>query len=252
MVPWNKRTAKPQLDFANDGGEMLVQELLDRRNDLIECSEFAQATFDDRKGLDSPQATPLSQDASLVERLRNGDEGAFEQMVWTFGARLLATARRYLRSEDDACDALQDAFLCAFKSIGKFKGDSKLSTWLHRIVVNSALMRLRAKRHHLETQGEGIDELLPRFDPAGNWTEERSCTMPAHIFLEISQTRAMVRRCIEQLPNAYRLIVILRDIEELDTDEVATLLDVKPNNVKVRLHRAHQALKVLIEREPAL
>src|SRR6266481_6278591 len=142
---------------------MFLQELFDMRNGLSEYSEFAPATNDDRTGLNSPRSAPLNEDASLVERLRNGDDEAFEEMVRKYGGRLLATARRYLRSDDDACDALQDAFLCAFKSIGAFKGNAQLSTWLHRIVVNCALMHLRLKRRHPATNGIKIDEVLPRF-----------------------------------------------------------------------------------------
>ena len=203
------------------------------------------ATPEDRTGRDTPDAPPLSEDAGLVEGLRRGNDEAFEEMVRRFSGRLLATARRYLRSEDDAGDALQDAFLRAFKSIGKFKGESQLSTWLHRIVVTSALLHLRSKRRRREVQ---IDELLPQFDQAGSWMEEPICAMQAHISFEISETRAIVRRCIGLLPDAYRLVLSLRDIDELDTEEVASLLRLTPNNVKVRLHRARQALKVLIER----
>jgi len=185
----------------------------------------------------------------LLASLRSGDQHAFEEMVRRFGGRLLATARRYLRSEADACDALQDAFLCAFKSIDTFKGDSQLSTWLHRILVNSALMHLRAKRSCAEADGGEIDELLPRFDAAGSWLDERISSLPAHVLFEASETRAMVRRCIDLLPDNYRIVLILRDIEELATEEVASLLNVTPSNVKVRLHRARQALKALLEHE---
>src|SRR6266853_2686153 len=227
---------------------MFLQEF-DRRNGLGEYSEFSQATHDDRTGLNSPRSAPLNEDASLVERLHNGDDEAFEEMVRKYGGRLLVTARRYLRSDDDACDALQDAFLRAFKSINTFKGDAQLSTWLHRILVNSALMHLRSKRRHPVTDGMEIDELLPRFDPAGNWIDERSHSAPAHVLCEASETRAMVRRCIDLVPDKYRTVWILRDIDELATEEVASLLDVTSSSVKVRLHRGRQALKVLIERE---
>lgn len=195
------------------------------------------------------EAKAPSTDAVLLAGLRSGNQHAFEEMVRRFGGRLLATARRYLRSEADACDVLQDAFLCAFKSIDTFKGDSQLSTWLHRILVNSALMHLRAKRSCAEADAGELDELLPQFDTAGNWIDERIHSAPPHALFEASETRAMVRRCIDLLPDNYRIVLILRDIEELDTEEVASLLDLTPSNVKVRLHRAHQALKALLERE---
>jgi RNA polymerase sigma-70 factor (ECF subfamily) len=84
---------------------------------------------------------------------------------------------------------------------------------------------------------------------AGNWLDERIHSAPPHALFEASESRAMVRRCIGLLPDNYRIVLILRDIEELDTEEVASLLDLTPSNVKVRLHRARQALKALLERE---
>jgi RNA polymerase sigma-70 factor, ECF subfamily len=219
------------------------------RSGTIYSSECAGVIGNDQRIFSPPKAKPPSTDPILLTGLRSGNQHAFEEMIRRFGGRLLATARRYLRSEADACDVLQDAFLCAFKSIDTFKGDSQLSTWLHRILVNSALMHLRAKRRCAETDGVAIDELLPRFDTAGQWIDGRSHSAPAHVLFEASETRAMVRRCIDLLPDNYRIILILRDIEELATEEVASLLNVTPSNVKVRLHRARQALKALLERE---
>ncbi|HKU25376.1 MAG TPA: sigma-70 family RNA polymerase sigma factor [Candidatus Sulfotelmatobacter sp.] len=212
-------------------------------------SECAGVTGYDKGVFSPPKAKPFSTDAILLAGLRNGSQHAFEEMVRRFGGRLLATARRYLRSEADACDALQDALLCAFKSIDTFKGDSQLSTWLHRILLNSALMHLRARRNCADAEGIPIDELLPRFDTAGNWIDDRIHSAPAHALFEASETRAVVRRCIDLLPDNYRIVLILRDIEERATEEVASLLEVTPSNVKVRLHRARQALKTLLERE---
>jgi RNA polymerase sigma-70 factor, ECF subfamily len=228
---------------------MSLQATSARRRETIYSSECAGAPRNDKRIFSPLKAKPPSTDAKLLAGLRSGDQHAFEEMVRRFGGRLLATARRYLRSEADACDVLQDAFLCAFKSIASFKGDSQLSTWLHRILVNSALMHLRAKRSCAEADAGEIDELLPRFDAAGNWIDERGHSAPAHVLVEASETRAIVRRCIDLLPDNYRIALILRDIEERDTEEVANLLDVTLSNVKVRLHRARQALKVLLERE---
>ena len=228
---------------------MSLQGTSARRREPIYSSQCAGVSGNGQRIFSSSKAKPPSTDAVLPASLRNGNQWAFEEMVRRFGGRLLATARRYLRSEADACDALQDAFFCAFKSIATFKGDSQLATWLHRIVVNCALMHLRAKRRCAEAAGISIDELLPRFDSAGNWLDERSHSAPAQVLFEASETRAMVRRCIDLLPDNYRIVLMLRDIEELATEEVAGLLDVTPSNVKVRLHRARQALKTLLERE---
>jgi RNA polymerase sigma-70 factor, ECF subfamily len=219
------------------------------RRRTIYPTECAGVIGNDKRIFSPLKAKPLSTDATLLAGLRSGNQYAFEEMVHRFGGRLLATARRYLRSETDACDVLQDAFLCALKSMDTFKGDSQLSTWLHRILVNCALMHLRARQDCAEADGGEIDELLPRFDTAGNWLDGHIHSGPVHVLFEASETRATVRRCIELLPDNYRIVLMLRDIEELATEKVASLLDVTPGNVKVRLHRARQALKALLERE---
>src|SRR4029077_7971330 len=131
--------------------------------------------------------------------------------VRQYSSRLLAVARRLLGSEHEAHDAVQEAFLSAFKAIGQFTGTAKLSTWLHRIVVNTALMKLRSRRRKPE---ESIDALLPAFQEDGHHVEQFSdWSAPADQLLERKQTRATVRACIEQLPEHYRAVLMLRDIE---------------------------------------
>ena len=101
-------------------------------------------------------------ESALIEALQRGEDSAFELLVADHGGRMLAVARRMLNNEDEAQDAVQEAFLSAFKAIGRFKADAKLSTWLHRIVVNACLMRIRTRRRRPE---RSIEEMLPRFSP---------------------------------------------------------------------------------------
>jgi RNA polymerase sigma-70 factor (ECF subfamily) len=188
---------------------------------------------------------PATDDASVLAGLRAGEPAAFEALVRREGPRLLAVSRRLLRSEEDARDAVQEAFLSAFNSLPAFEGGSQVGTWLHRIAVNACLMKLRTRRRRRE---EPIDDLLPRFLEDGHhashpaeWSED------AQTLLERSETRQFVRACIDQLPESYRTILLLRDIEEMDTEEVARLVAATPNVVKVRLHRARQALRTLLD-----
>lgn len=184
---------------------------------------------------------------ALVAALRRGEEWAFEAMVRVYGGRLLAVARRICGNEEDARDALQSAYLSAFRSIERFEGSCLLSTWLHRIVVNMALMRLRTRRRKPEEQ---METLLPAFQEDGHHVEQfAEWATPADVLLERADARAAVRSCIAQLPDAYRQVLLLRDIEELSTDEVARMLGATPTAVKVRLHRARQALSTLLRRE---
>ena len=189
------------------------------------------------------------EETALIIRLRTGDEKAFETMVRTFGGRLLAVARRFVDNEEDARDIVQSAYLSAFRGLEQFEGNSQLSTWLHRIVVNTALMRLRSQRRKPE---ESIDALLPAFQQDGHHVEQFSdWSAPADQLLERQQTRATVRACIDQLPDNFRAVLMLRDIEERSTQEVAELLSMTPTAVKVRLHRARQALSTLLRKQYA-
>jgi RNA polymerase sigma-70 factor (ECF subfamily) len=181
---------------------------------------------------------------ALLARLRAGDEAAFAELVRANTGRLLALARRMLRSEEDARDAVQEAFLQAFKGIDRFQGGARLSTWLHRIAVNASLMKLRSRSRRPE---QPIEELLPRFyedghrvEPGPPWRQDGPDPV------EERETRVQVREAIDRLPEIYRNVLLLRDIEGLDTEETARLLDVKVDTVKVRLHRARQALRSLL------
>ena len=188
-------------------------------------------------------------ESALLARLRAGDEQAFEILVRTFGGRLLAVARRFVRNDEDAQDIVQSAYLSAFRALDQFEGACQLSTWLHRIVVNTALMKLRSRRRRPE---QSIEELLPAFQEDGHHVEQFSdWSAPADQLLEMKQTRTTVRACIEQLPDNYRSVLMLRDIEELSTQETAATLGMTPSAVKVRLHRARQALSTLLRKEYA-
>jgi RNA polymerase sigma-70 factor (ECF subfamily) len=182
---------------------------------------------------------------ALVEGLRAGDPAAFEMLVRNQTLPLLRVARRFLRSEEDARDVLQDAFVSVVKSIGGFQSGSLLSTWLHRIVVNACLMKLRAMKRR---PTEDIEEYLPAFREDGHQVESSVPWMEtAETALERTELRALVRASIDCLPDTYRVVLLLRDIEELSTEEAAKTLGVTPNAVKVRLHRARQALRTMLD-----
>ncbi|MDH4066235.1 MAG: sigma-70 family RNA polymerase sigma factor [Acidobacteriota bacterium] len=190
----------------------------------------------------SPPVAPP--DGDLIAGLRAAAPGAFEQLVRTHGGRLLAVARRLLGNEEDARDAVQEAFMNAFRSIGRFEGGSLLSTWLHRIVVNVSLMKLRRRKRKPE---ESLDHLLPAFHDDGHFADRiESGAEPADQRLAREEEQAAVRAAIDELPDHYRTIVLLRDIEGIGTNEVATELGITPNAVKLRLHRARQALRALV------
>jgi RNA polymerase sigma-70 factor (ECF subfamily) len=181
----------------------------------------------------------------LADGLRAGDSEAFERLVRSYGGRLLAVTRRILHDEEDARDAVQDAFISAYRARKQFQADARVSTWLHRIAVNAALMKLRSRRRKTETP---IDDLLPAFKDDGQHYAESlvSWAEPADVALGRRETADFVREAIAELPDSYRLVLLMRDIEGRDTEETARELGITPNAVKIRLHRARMALRKLI------
>jgi RNA polymerase sigma-70 factor, ECF subfamily len=186
----------------------------------------------------------IESDAMLVARLQAGDPDAYEKLVRVHGGRLLSVARRFLPNNEDAQDAVQEAFIKAFRAIGTFEERAQLHTWLHRILVNTALMKIRARKRRPE---ESIDDLLPTFQSDGHQTTESREWSDA--IVERKETAAIVRQAIAQLPDQYRVVLTLRDIEERDTIETAAALGTTTTVVKVRLHRARQALRTLLDRK---
>jgi RNA polymerase sigma-70 factor (ECF subfamily) len=188
---------------------------------------------------------PQDQEALLVG-LRANNPGAYEQLVRQTGGKLLAVARRILGNEADAHEAVQDAFLSAVRAMDTFDGaKASLNTWLHRIAINAALQKLRSKRRKPE---RSIDDLLPSFAedghqaaPVMDWRET------SDLAAQRRETRQLVRHAIDQLPDAFREVLLLRDIEGLDTEETAQFLGINAGAVKTRLHRARQALRTLLD-----
>ncbi|MFA8019120.1 RNA polymerase sigma factor [Bremerella cremea] len=198
----------------------------------------------DSTGSELPTSAWKSEE-DLIDALRRQDDDAYEYLVRAYSGRMLVVAKRFLGQDQDAQDAVQDAFLSAFKAIADFEGNSKLSTWLHRIVVNACLMKLRTRKRKPE---KPVEDLLPHFVNDGHRDRvEPAWAVTFDTAVQSRETRDLVRDQIEQLPETYRTVLLLRDIEQLSTDETASRLNMSVSAVKTRLHRARQALKTLLD-----
>jgi RNA polymerase sigma-70 factor (ECF subfamily) len=213
-------------------------------------SEPRCQTSSPRAGAPRPVRAPAGlgaahPDAALLARLRSGDETAFAELVRREGGKLLAVARRILRSEEEAQDAVQDALFSAFQNLDGFEGGARLSTWLHRITVNAALMRVRSRKRRRE---DSIEELLPGFaDDGHHQAKVHGFRGEAEDEIASAELAAIVRKAIDELPDSYRIVLVLRDVEGLDTAEAAAALGIGADATKMRLHRARQALRTLLE-----
>ena len=190
-------------------------------------------------------------ESNFIARLKAGDADAYEELVRLHSGRLVALARQILGDEDLARDAVQDAFLNAFRAMDRFNGDARLSSWLHRIVMNAALAKLRVKRRRPESffaEEFGIDA---DEDPLDRAEIADPGDGPACVDDEIArrQEAQFVQNCIARLKENHRMVLTPRYIHEYDTEQTARILGVGPNTVKTRLMRARNALRSYIERE---
>jgi RNA polymerase sigma-70 factor (ECF subfamily) len=158
---------------------------------------------------------------------------------------MLAAARRILQRDEDAQEAVQEAFLSAFQAIDRFEGAASIGTWLHRIAINAALMKLRRLDRRQERP---VEDLLPAHDGDGRFLEPPAAWGEAADEPALRQeARELVREKIAELPEIYRIALTLRDIEGLTNDELAEALGVTVNAAKIRVHRARQALRTLLD-----
>ena len=192
-------------------------------------------------------AVAASGEARLIAGLKAGDSAAYEELLRLYELKVYNLARGLTRNEDDAQDVLQETFLSVFKNIGRFKGESSLSTWIYRIAANNGLMRIRKKKQ--TDRVVPIDDYMPTFDDTGH----RVASLPdwhprADEILLNNELGGRLREAIASLEPDYRVVFILRDQEELSNEEVAAVLKLSIAAVKSRLHRARIFLRERVKR----
>lgn len=184
-------------------------------------------------------------DLELAQRAVDGDTRAFEAIMRQYNRMLFRTARSILRSDSEAEDALQDAYLEAFRSLGRFRGEAQLSTWLTRIVINQALQRLR--RHRREGQVFDLDrvvDLEQALESAGTPTDT---TFGPEGEAMRAELRQLLEAKIDQLPPAFRTVFVLRALEELSVEDTAACLKIPEATVRSRFFRARGLLRESLE-----
>ncbi len=181
-----------------------------------------------------------------TEAVLRGDRAAFEELVRQESPRLFRVIVRIIKDEDEARSVMQETFLQAYQRLHSFRRESKLTTWLYAIGINLARASLRKTRRYDLLEEADIERLQPSFDK-GMYAQKYEAWNP-HLHAERSERQRIVREAIDRLSPDYRLVVILRDIEQLSTSEAARILEISEGALRVRLHRARQALRALLEK----
>ena len=182
-------------------------------------------------------------DRQLVERLRDGDVTAVPELQTTYGARICQLAFRYMKNREDAEEVMQDVLLRVFRKIDAFRGDAALSSWIYRITFNTAMSRLRTLKYR--RPAEVPPERVSRTDlgDPGPSREVADWSDLADDRLLRSEMRTRLVSALSGLPHIYRAAVLLRDVQGLSTEEASAVLGVKPQTLKLRLHRGRLILR---------
>ena len=191
-----------------------------------------------------PAAAP---DAALVTRTAAGDHAAFEALMRRHNGRLFRAARAILKDDAEAEDAVQEAYLDAYRHMPEFRGESQVGTWLVRIAVNHALMRLRKQKRDSVVVSFDQQEAGDSGDIVDHLADERNEAPTTTI--QRSEIRQLLERRIDELPMSYRTVFILREVEEMSVEETSTALGIPPATVRTRLFRARALLRQALARD---
>ena len=181
---------------------------------------------------------------TLVESLKQKSSEAFEELVTRYARRLYVVSYRILRNPQDAEDAVQETFLQVFRSIHKFREESSLFTWLHRIATNQALDKLR-KQGPFEVVP--IEPYLPHFESGRLVDQMRDWRKEPNFILQAKELELFFEKCINELPDEYRIPYILKDVEKLSEDQVCEILGLSKPIMKNRVHGARLVIRKRVE-----
>lgn len=179
-------------------------------------------------------------EATFLGRLQAGEASAYEELVARYTERLMRLAHRYLSCESDCEDAVQEAFFSVFRSVTSFRGGCRLSTWLHRILVNVCLMKLRSNGRKKTTSFDDLINTELNGFAQDHWAVEENSEEDR---LEKAEQSEQLREQVEALPTVHRQVIELRNLQDYNTEQTALLLGIRPGAVKTRLHRAHASLR---------
>ena len=196
----------------------------------------------------SHASTPLKlSDAELAAHAAGGDAGAFRLIMQRNNARLYRVARAVLRNDSEAEDVVQEAYVRAFRKLGEFRAEASLSTWLTRITLNEALQRLRQRRPTAEL--EAVDRQPVAKEAEVIWFPGAPSESDPEGGASRREVARLLERAIDALPDAFRIVFLMRAVEEMSTEETAVSLGIPEATVKTRFHRARRLLQQALREE---
>jgi RNA polymerase sigma-70 factor, ECF subfamily len=183
-------------------------------------------------------------DTALVEQIRNGSMEAFEELIARYEAKVFNLAMRFTRNQEDAEEVLQDVFATIYKKLDGFQGKSAFSSWMYRIIVNAAFMKLRKRKQNNTISIEDLSPVvkqvcLDKEQVYGNRSDSMSVNR---------ELRDVIQYAIDRLPEQYRAVFVLRDVDGLSNQEVGEILQLSVPAVKSRLHRSRLMLRKKLQR----
>lgn len=182
---------------------------------------------------------PQVDDIKLVERVRKGDKAAFDELVSRYENKVYRLAIKLTRNEALAEEVLQEVFLRIYEKLDTFRGESAFSSWLYRIAANACFAKLNLEKKHQHTD---LDEVTPQAEQALRERQESPQEAPDRSLLS-QEALTVINRSIDRLPEDFRVVILLRDVEGMDNEEVARILELSVPAVKSRLHRARLLLR---------
>jgi RNA polymerase sigma-70 factor (ECF subfamily) len=187
------------------------------------------------------------EDAALLERVSQRDTAAFESLMRQNNGRLFRVARGILRNDAEAEDALQDAYVDAYRHLSSFRGESTLATWLSRIVINQSLMRLRKSKKDRKVVPIAPHSAGGRQAAELDVADDRTEPPPTSAFRQ--EVRRLLERRIDELPASFRTVFIMREVNEMSVEETAEALEIPSATVRTRLFRARAMLREALSRD---
>lgn len=184
------------------------------------------------------QAKEAVTDAQLIEMFLKGSEESFEELIGRYETKAYNLAMRLTRNEEDAREVLQDVFVTLYRKLGSFQGKSAFSSWLYRITVNAAFMKIRKRKTQVALSVDDVYPQVVQAHVAENEYENRADSM-----YESKELRLALEKAISKLPEDYKAVFVLRDVDGLSSQEVSEILSLSIPAVKSRLHRSRLMLR---------